>query len=103
LRAKCAQALGSKKVRRIYPAQGSPKLIAVLDGLYGDGETIKSLKASGFSYIIVVKEGDHEALFEAVQAGKTEEFEYQDAQGVLHGFRYSTMACRSIRVTLISW
>lgn len=81
-----------KKVRTIYPPQGAPKLIAVLDGLYGDGETIKSLKALGFSYIIVVKEGDHAALFEAIQAalraGKTEEFEYQDAQGVLHGFRY---------------
>lgn len=75
----------------IYPLRGS-KLIAVLDGLYGDGETIRSLKALGFSYIIVVKQGDHEALFEAVQAalqaGKTEEFEYQDAQGVPRGFRY---------------
>lgn len=80
-----------KKVRTIYPLRG-PKLIAVLDGLYGDGETIKSLKALGFSYIIVVKQGDHAALFEAVQAafraGKTDEFEYQDAQGVLRGFRY---------------
>jgi hypothetical protein len=80
-----------KKVRTVYPLRG-PKLIAVLDGLYGDGETLKALKALGFSYIIVVKEGDHAALFEAVhaalQAGKTDEFEYQDAQGVLHGFRY---------------
>ena len=50
-----------KKVRRIYPAQGAPELMAVLDGLYGDGETLKSLKALGFSYIIVVKEGDHAA------------------------------------------
>ena len=80
-----------KKVRRIYPLRDL-KLIAVLDGLYGEGETINSLKALGFSYIIVVKEGDHAALFETVQeafrAGKTEEFEYQDVQGVLRGFRY---------------
>jgi hypothetical protein len=80
-----------KKVRRIYPLRG-PKLMAVLDGLYGDGETLKSLKALGFSYIIVVKQEDHAALFEAVQAafqaGKTEAFEHQDAQGVLRGFRY---------------
>ena len=95
-----------KKVRMIYPLRG-PKLIAVLDGLYGDGETIKSLKALGYSYIIVVKQGDHEALFEAVQAafqaGKTEEFEYQDAQGVARGDFAISMACRSIRVTPISW
>ena len=78
-----------KKLRTFYPRA---KLIAVLDGLYGDGETLKSLKALGFRYLIVVKEGDHAALFEAVQdalqAGKTEEFEYQDTQGVLRGFRY---------------
>jgi microcompartment protein CcmL/EutN len=49
--------------------------MAVLDGLYGDGETLKSLKALGFGYIIVVKEGDHEAVQRALQAGKTEEFE----------------------------
>jgi hypothetical protein len=80
-----------KKLRTIYPLRG-PKRSAVLEGLYGDGETIKSLKALGFSYLIVVKEGDHAALLEAVQtalqAGKTDAFEYQDAQGVLHGFRY---------------
>jgi hypothetical protein len=78
-----------KKLRTLYP---SAKLMAVLDGLYGDGETLKALKALGFRYLIVVKEGDHAALFEAVQAalqaGKTEEFEYQDTQGVLRGFRY---------------
>jgi hypothetical protein len=78
-----------QKLRPLYPRA---KLIAVLDGLYGDGETIQSLKALSFSYIIVVKQGDHAALFAAVQtalqAGKTEEFEYQDAQGVLRGFRY---------------
>jgi hypothetical protein len=44
------------------------------------------------SYLIVVKEGDHAALFEAVQAGKTEDFEYQDPQGVLRGFRYLNAA-----------
>jgi hypothetical protein len=73
-----------KKLRTLYP---HAKLMAVLDGLYGDGETLKSLKALGFRYLIVVKEGDHAALFEAVQAGKTEAFEYQDTPGVLRGFR----------------
>jgi hypothetical protein len=49
-----------KKVRMIYPLRGS-KRSAVLEGLYGEGETLKSLKALGYSYLIVVKQGDHEA------------------------------------------
>lgn len=79
-----------KKGRRISPRRGL-KLRAVRDGLEGEGETLKSLKAWGLSSLIVVKAGAHAALFEAVQrawqAGKTDEVDYHDAQGVRGGFR----------------
>jgi hypothetical protein len=77
------------QLRRDYPKL---KLIVVEDSLAANGPHLELLKALNLRYIMSVKEGDHEALFEAVQerlrAGKTEEFEWTDAQGRVRGFRF---------------
>ena len=61
--------------RREYPKL---KFIVVEDSLASNGPHLERLGALNLRDIIGVKEGDHEALFEAVQerlrAGKTEEF-----------------------------
>jgi len=77
------------QLRRAYPKL---KLIVVEDSLASNGPHLELLGALNLRYIIGVKEGDHEALFEAVQerlrAGQTEEFELIDARGGVRGFRF---------------
>jgi hypothetical protein len=76
-------------LRREHPQL---KMIIVEDSLAGNGPHLKLLNDLDFRYIIMVKEGDHEALFETVQeklrAGECEEFEEVDEAGVVHGFRF---------------
>ena len=59
------------------------------DALSPNAPHIRELEKHGFHYILGVKEGDHEYLFEQVasarQAGRTTEFE-QQAGGVIHRF-----------------
>jgi hypothetical protein len=78
------------QLRREYPKL---KLIVVEDSLAANGPHLELLGALNLRYLIGVKEGDHEALFETVQerrlrAGKTEEFELIDDQGGVRGFRF---------------
>lgn len=77
-------------VRQDFPAL---KLIVVEDSLAANGPHLKLLKELNLRFIIGVKEGDHEALFETVNEricdGRCEEFEFTDPNGVLHGFRFT--------------
>jgi hypothetical protein len=64
----------------------------VEDSLSANGPHIKFLKRLGYHFIIVVKPGDHAALFQAVDEryvrGEVEEFETVDKSGARHGYRY---------------
>ncbi len=68
------------------------KMIVIEDALASNGPHIQLLKDLDMRFILGVKEGDHEALFESVQekmsAGETQEFEKTDKNGTLHGFRF---------------
>jgi hypothetical protein len=68
------------------------KMIVVEDSLAGNGPHLNLLNELDFRYLIMVKEGDHEALFETVQeklrAGECDEFEEVDEAEVVHGFRF---------------
>ena len=61
------------------------------DALSPNAPHIRELKKHGFHYILGVKEGDHEYLFEQVklarQEGRTTEFEQREG-GVLHRFSF---------------
>jgi hypothetical protein len=61
------------------------------DALSPNAPHIRELERHGFHYILGVKEGDHEYLFEQValarQEGRTTEFEQRDG-GVLHRFSF---------------
>ena len=78
-----------KQLRRDYPQL---KFLVVEDSLAANGPHLELLKELDLRYLINVKEGDHEALFEAVQArlraGQYEEREYTDERGVVHGYRF---------------
>ncbi len=78
-----------EEIRRAYPKL---KLIVIQDSLAATGPHIERLKALDMRYILMVKEGDHEALFEQVQeklqAGECEEIDGRDAQGVEYGYRF---------------
>ena len=64
----------------------------VEDSLSANGPHLELLKELDLRYLIGVKPGDHEALFEAVQvrlrAGQCEELELTDARGVERGYRF---------------
>jgi hypothetical protein len=68
------------------------KLIIVEDSLASNGPHLGLLESLQMRYIIGVKPGDHEALFNQVQAklcaGECQEWEHTDAQGVEHGYRW---------------
>jgi hypothetical protein len=69
------------------------KFLVLLDSLSSKAPHIKLLKSLGYSYIIGVKEGDHQYLYEQIQthicAGTDNEFEYYDAKLKSHrGFRF---------------
>ena len=78
-----------RQLRRDYPQL---KFLVVEDSLAANGPHLELLKELDLRYLINVKEGDHEALFEAVQAklraGACEEREYTDDRGVVHGYRF---------------
>jgi hypothetical protein len=78
-----------EQVRKDHPQL---KLIVVEDALSGNGPHLELLQSLNLRYIIGVKEGDHAALFEAVQAkfeaGECQEWEYTDKHGVEHGYRF---------------
>ncbi len=68
------------------------KLIVVEDSLASNGPHIELLHALDMRYILGVKVGDHEALFEAVQQrlarGQCQELTVIDHKGVEHGYRW---------------
>ncbi|NJN48231.1 MAG: transposase [Candidatus Competibacteraceae bacterium] len=68
------------------------KWLVVEDSLAANGPHLELLRALDLRYVIHVKPGDHEALFAAVQeqlvTGTCQEWEYTDAQGVEHGYRW---------------
>ena len=68
-------------------------LLIVEDGLYAKAPHIKLLNSLGYRYIIVVKEGDHQYLFNSVQekiiSNEDNEFEfYNEITKITHGFRF---------------
>lgn len=68
------------------------KLIVLEDSLAANGPHLELLQRLQLHFIIGVKPGDHEALFEAMHAGlstgATQEWEYTDTEGVEHGYRW---------------
>ena len=68
------------------------KLIVVEDSLASNGPHIELLQALDLRFILGVKPGDHQALFEQVQqhlcAGQCQEWEDTDEHGVEHGYRW---------------
>ncbi len=76
-------------LRRDYPKL---KLIVVEDSLASNGPHIELLESLGMRYILGVKPGDHEALFDQVQArlfsGEYHEWEHTDEHGVEQGYRW---------------
>jgi hypothetical protein len=80
------------RIREFYPTQ---KIIILLDSLYATGPIIKLLKENNINFIIVLKENNHQALFEIVQKnlrdGNMDEFEIQENPSkyrLLRGYRY---------------
>ena len=68
------------------------KLIVVEDSLASNGPHLKLLQSLNMRYLLGVKPGDHDALFEAVQqrlcTDQCPEYSMTDAQGVEHGYRW---------------
>ncbi|MCP4256249.1 MAG: transposase [bacterium] len=68
------------------------KMIVVEDSLASNGPHIKLLESLDIRYILGVKPGDHEALFEAVQerlcTDQCPEYSHIDEHGVEHGYRW---------------
>ena len=73
-------------VRREYPHL---KLIVVEDGLASNGPHIELLKEQDMRFVLGIKPGDHQFLFQWVDtAPGARTFETTDAKGVRHRFRH---------------
>ncbi len=68
------------------------KLMVLEDSLSANGPPRELLQQLNLHYLIGVKPGDHEALFNAVHGGLsrgvTQAWEYPDVEGVEHGYRW---------------
>lgn len=73
----CERNAAKRLLFRIRKTHPNLPLIVVEDGLSANGPHIKLLKKLGFRFIIVVKEGDHQALFETIQ----EKYDNDEMQG----------------------
>jgi len=79
-----------KQIKKEHPRL---PLLIIEDALYAKAPHIKLLNSMDYRYIIGVKEGDHEYLFNQVQdrilSNEANEFEfYNETTKVTHGFRF---------------
>jgi hypothetical protein len=65
------------------------KVIILGDGISSNAPYIRLLESHKMKYLLGAKPGDHQSLFEAVDASeKTRYYEFRDEKGFLHQFRY---------------
>jgi hypothetical protein len=64
------------------------KLIVIEDGLASNAPHIKLLESLSMKYILGVKEGDHDYLFDWIKYAEATEFEYIDEEKFHHKFRF---------------
>ena len=80
----CERSASKRLITRLREEFPRLQFIVVEDALASNGPHLKLLKEQGMSYIIGVKEGDHELLFNTVQQalidGRTQEFENFDPE-----------------------
>jgi len=88
----CERNASKRLLEHLREAHPQLKLIVLEDSLASNGPHLELLQRLDLRYIIGVKPGDHQALFDAVQAGlstgATQEWEYTDAAGIEHGYRW---------------
>lgn len=65
------------------------KVVILGDGITSNAPYIRLLESNDMKYILGAKPGDHQFLFEAADASEnTQYYEFQDADGFFHQFRY---------------
>jgi len=78
----CERNAAKRLLARIRKTHPKLPLIVVQDGLFGTGPHINLLKSLGIRFIIVVKEGDHQVLFDTIQNkydnDEMQEYSYYD-------------------------
>lgn len=88
----CERNAAKRLLEQVRADHPQLKLIVGEDSLSGNGPHLELLQALKRRFISSVKEGDHAALVEAVQAklkaGECQELEYTDEQGIEHGYRF---------------
>jgi hypothetical protein len=80
----CERSASKRLITRLREEFPRLRFVIVEDALSGNGPHLNLLKEQEMSFIIGVKEGDHKALFDAVQQAlaenRTEEFEKYDSE-----------------------
>jgi hypothetical protein len=88
----CERNAAKRLLRQLRQDSPSLKVLVVEDSLSANGPHLELLKELNLRYLIGVKPGDHEALFEAVQvrlrAGQCQEIERINERGVACGYRF---------------
>lgn len=88
----CERNASKRLLEHVRQAHPQLKLIVLEDGLASNGPHLEVLQRLELRYIIGVKPGDYRALFDVVHAGlvtgATQEWEYTDAEGIEHGYRW---------------
>lgn len=65
------------------------KVVILGDGINSNAPYIRLLEGHKMKYLLGAKPGDHQFLFDAVDASeKTQYYEFRDGDGFLHQFRY---------------
>lgn len=82
-----------RALEHIHQDHPKLKLVLNLDDLYSKGPTIQLIRAYHHHFIIVAKDSDHAALFEAVdeqdKRNRVIRFEQTDSKGYRHWFRFT--------------
>ncbi len=65
------------------------KVLILGDGIASNAPYIRLLEGHKLKYLLGAKPGDHQSLFDAVEASeKTRYYEFRDEKGFMHQFRY---------------
>ena len=88
----CGKAALKRLLSNISREHPHLRLVLNFDDLYSDGPTIKLVKSYRYSFIMVVKDTSHVALYESVdeldKAGKVCRYQYRDEKEHLYWFRF---------------
>lgn len=88
----CETNAGKRLIKKLRQTHPKLKIIITADSLYSKQPFVDLLKESGFSFILVAKQSDHQVLYQwfcdLKRLGDTQRLEYKDPKGRTHLYEW---------------